>query len=501
VLADGLSSTGYVGHPAEYFDIHAANQMSWAYRLGIHQPAEYLDKVIAAGSTPNGFFGLKIHWHQIPAMVSAFAYATGQEDAKALEKPLDEWLKSRFDASHFLWLGRRNKVAQGISYYRSTQQAANGHGGTHGGAAAFDLNEIDRHIKLIEDSDDQWLAFFKQREIRALELFYEDFIENYEAAIREICTYLGVGAPQAPIAAMGCDQQADATSLEWEQEYLRLKQQAGTADGVPVNVRAQQRRRRREASPTDADGPQLIAYDLSYPHKGIDIVGASGRRDWMDATHERFAYRCLPLVIANQHGWLLLNPSPIKVIWDGRESLDALTIEYAADEPRRFAASHFGCGILTFSMNFIFRTPPGVSLHSRGPANMPKDGIYPLEGIIETDWAEATFTMNWKMTRTGHPVVFEKDEPFAMLTPVTRGDLERYRPEIRLISDNPALESGVSAWTQSRAKFIEEQKAKGSAGQRIAVQRHYTTGETVTYKKASDHHPTVTLSEFADKRE
>jgi Family of unknown function (DUF6065) len=29
-------------------------------------------------------------------------------------------------------------------------------------------------------------------------------------------------------------------------------------------------------------------------------------RAWMDATDQRFAYRCLPLNIANAHGWEIL---------------------------------------------------------------------------------------------------------------------------------------------------------------------------------------------------
>ena len=37
------------------------------------------------------------------------------------------------------------------------------------------------------------------------------------------------------------------------------------------------------------------------------IRPAPARRDWMDATPESFAYRCLPLDIANAHGWELLN--------------------------------------------------------------------------------------------------------------------------------------------------------------------------------------------------
>ena len=38
------------------------------------------------------------------------------------------------------------------------------------------------------------------------------------------------------------------------------------------------------------------------------VVPAAPRREWMDATTESFAYRCLPLAIANSHGWEMLSP-------------------------------------------------------------------------------------------------------------------------------------------------------------------------------------------------
>ena len=52
---------------------------------------------------------------------------------------------------------------------------------------------------------------------------------------------------------------------------------------------------------------KLIAY-LIDGHQ-MDIRPAPVEREWMDATGERFAYRCLPLNIANAHGWEILCPS------------------------------------------------------------------------------------------------------------------------------------------------------------------------------------------------
>ena len=205
-------------------------------------------------------------------------------------------------------------------------------------------------------------------------------------------------------------------------------------------------------------------------------------------------------VTANQSGWLLLNPREIAVTWNGKDDLDALTIEQAEGGPPAMARSHFGCGILTFTIPYLFRTPPGYNLHVRGPANSPKDGIQALEGIVETDWSEATFTMNWKLTRPGHRVVFEEGEPIAMVVPVRRGELEQFRPEIRPLSDDPSLEAGYRAWVRSRGQFNADLKAKGAEAEKQGWQRHYVRGTTVSQERAPEHQTGLALAEFAARR-
>jgi hypothetical protein len=143
----------------------------------------------------------------------------------------------------------------------------------------------------------------------------------------------------------------------------------------------------------------------------------------MNATDEHFANRCLPMLIANQAGWFVLNPRALRVTWTGGNSRDSLRIESVGGGLPPPAVSHFGHGILTWNLPYLFRTPPGYSLLVRGPANWPKDGIYPLEGIV-AGWSEATFTMNWKVTRPDHSITFEEDEPICMVVPFRVGELE-----------------------------------------------------------------------------
>lgn len=101
----------------------------------------------------------------------------------------------------------------------------------------------------------------------------------------------------------------------------------------------------------------------------------------------RFANRCLPLLIANQAGWFLLNNRAFEAEWKGERDQASLRIRYPRGTGRCWASSHFGHGILTFSLPYLFRTSQGFDLMARGPANLPKDGIASLEGIVETSWA------------------------------------------------------------------------------------------------------------------
>src|SRR5213079_167162 len=118
-----------------------------------------------------------------------------------------------------------------------------------------------------------------------------------------------------------------------------------------------------------------------------------------------------------------------EVIWSGKPQVSALQILFAKGQHSPWVSSMFGYGIITWEIPYLFRTPPAYNLLARGPANLPKDGAYPLEGLVETDWSVASFTMNWMLTRPSHAVRFAKDEPICMLVPQKRSELEIFEPE------------------------------------------------------------------------
>ena len=107
----------------------------------------------------------------------------------------------------------------------------------------------------------------------------------------------------------------------------------------------------------ESDLPMLIAYRLpSRP--ALPLVPATREREWIEATRGRFANRCQPLLMANQAGWVALNSTPLLVTWDGGEGTEALRLVWQGDPPYP-AVSHFGHGILTWHLPYLFRTPLG----------------------------------------------------------------------------------------------------------------------------------------------
>ena len=216
---------------------------------------------------------------------------------------------------------------------------------------------------------------------------------------------------------------------------------------------------------------------ICYPTSGEppEIQPASAGRGWMDATPQSFAHRCLPLSIANSHGWEILSPCTFAAVWSGGREKEAIRIKAAA--PTHLAPiTHFGSGVLTFHVTALFRTEPGTNLWVTGPVNRPKDGIAPLSGVIETDWAPYTFTINWLFTRPNQPVRFEKGEPFCFFFPVLRDMVESVEPEFRDLASDPQAAAEYRAWAEGRAGFNRDLKTPDSPARQAKWEKAYYRG-------------------------
>lgn len=221
----------------------------------------------------------------------------------------------------------------------------------------------------------------------------------------------------------------------------------------------------------------------------FEVRPAPSDRGWIDETPQKFAARCLPLLIANAHGWEILLKDRCEVVWNGGRTMEDLKVT-TESSTNTHVSSHFGEGILTFSIHALFRTEPGYNLWVGGPINRFKDGIQALTGIVETDWSPFTFTMNWKLTRTDQPICFERDEPICHFFPIPRGIVDEVMPEIAGLESDPELKRDYESARDARNAFNKGLKEFDPETVARGWQKDYFRGEFPSGRRAFAGHQT-----------
>jgi LPS sulfotransferase NodH len=229
-LCKGLAGTGRAGEPAEFFDHRFGVTEYWMRRYSISNEAAFASEIIAATTTPNGVFGTKLHWTTLLDMHRALRASWAPRVREPQDRSLDELLRMRFAEVRYIWMRRRNKVAQGISHFRAYRsgvwESPRGQplGPTDAQASVeFDPSLIDHCINGAQIYEREWEVYFRRRGIVPMQLFYEDFINAYDENLRRVLAFLDIPHVDLPNAVPQLERLADATSLRWEHRYRALK--------------------------------------------------------------------------------------------------------------------------------------------------------------------------------------------------------------------------------------------------------------------------------------
>jgi LPS sulfotransferase NodH len=224
LLSEALERTGIAGRPREYFEPKLFEKHSNATY------AEAVSRIIRTGTTNNGVFGAKFHWYQ-------FEYAPRvvrtHDDS---DTPVPLLMAARFPNLRYIWLTRRDKVRQAVSYYRAikTGQWWKIAGVRNGKSAQppleFDYAYIQRLEKLILAHEAKWQKYFEEFDIDPLVLVYEEFCRNVGIAVREVLAHLGIAQSRKQRLRARLQRQADTVTEEWVERYTDLKRREKERD-------------------------------------------------------------------------------------------------------------------------------------------------------------------------------------------------------------------------------------------------------------------------------
>ena len=184
--------------------------MEWGVDAG--DRAACLEGALAAGRRDTGVFALRMMWGTMAEV--------------------EEWLGPGLaDVApvHWVWLERRDKVAQAVSRHRA-EASGNWHLGIEEaavpGVPVYDFEAIEAYRAAAEADAAEWRDWFGTRGLVPLRVYYEDLAADPVGEAGRVLAALGL-----PVAAMavGTVRMAGEESADWA---TRFRREAGLSMGA-----------------------------------------------------------------------------------------------------------------------------------------------------------------------------------------------------------------------------------------------------------------------------
>lgn len=230
LLCEALRNTGLAGLPDEYF--LCTEDYSWqdsplAREHGVSTNADYLPLVLRRGTTPNGVFGAKVMWNYWEPAIAHLQAIPAYRGLDALEM-----LATLFPNLHYIWLVRRDRVQQAVSWAKAAKTGVWSRRQESPPALAqepdFDFELVDNLVRLIDEGERGWARFFQACGVEPHKVFFSDVVQSYEQTALGILDYLGVPHPADLVfKERKMKRQSDGLDARWVQMYREAKETRG----------------------------------------------------------------------------------------------------------------------------------------------------------------------------------------------------------------------------------------------------------------------------------
>lgn len=215
-LQRALWRTGVAGAPEEYLTRPYLDDFVTRFPRELSSSAtsgnleRYLRVLWRLRTSANGVFGLKLHGSHL-----AWAF---QDDGDLLPGLRD---------SRWIWMRRRNTIAQAVSYLLADQTGVWIVDGEWlplsppTGTPSYDEREITKRLVQIESEERLWQDLFDgPSQPPPLVVEYEELVSNYESTISGVLAFLDVPTT-GDVHAAGVRKQATDLNRDWEVRYRK----------------------------------------------------------------------------------------------------------------------------------------------------------------------------------------------------------------------------------------------------------------------------------------
>ena len=227
LLSEALSATGIAGKPGEHFLLPDSVSLQSYYQATDYQDLQ--QRLWKRAGTPNGVVAIK------HALTGADFHELAPEICALRELPKTTpfivlW-EDFFPNGKHIFLTRRNKVRQAVSWWKAIQSqvwhqpAGSSFAYEKNLEAAYDSDALRHLLMEINLKEAGMQDFFSETKIAPLTIVYEDFVRNYASTIRQILDFLEIPAHELSIPPPPLQPLADEISGAWVQRFREEIQQ------------------------------------------------------------------------------------------------------------------------------------------------------------------------------------------------------------------------------------------------------------------------------------
>lgn len=203
---------GCLGAPLEYLNFLPGSPFAFAHGQPQWQ-TELLRSLIQRRTSPNGVFGVKCFSAQLREL---------QRDNPALLMEVIGNLLPPGGNAKAVRLKRRDRVAHAISYARAALSGVwrKEQEGAEGVQVTYSPEAVEHGRRLLDAQEADWDGLLAEQRAQQLVIWYEDVLEQPEAAVKRVADFLGVELdPSAAVGIPQVEQQAQADPARWAEQY------------------------------------------------------------------------------------------------------------------------------------------------------------------------------------------------------------------------------------------------------------------------------------------
>jgi LPS sulfotransferase NodH len=206
-----LAETGKAGAPHEYLkpDLMAKLFEKW----GCNDINQYFDKLKSINTSPNGVFGIKMHFFQLAEAIDRHGFD----------------IHRTLPGATYIRIKRGDIIRQAISLSRASQTGQWSSAEKHRRAAVYSAFHIHRCWSDLVSWEQQWNAYFQESGLMPHTIFYEQLTGHYRPTIKSALTdIIGADSAGIPIVSPKMAMQRDALTEEWYERFLADVRPEGT---------------------------------------------------------------------------------------------------------------------------------------------------------------------------------------------------------------------------------------------------------------------------------